>query len=221
MDSGSRRIRILVADDHLLFREGLRKLLETEPDFEVVGLAADGGEAVRLARELTPDILLLDLAMPRFHGIEALRELSDSSSLVRTIILTAAVDKAQMAEAILFGARGLVLKDSAVKLLSESIRKVVAGQYWLGHEIVSDLVQVMRDILARSRPTTARRDFRLTNRELEVIEKIVAGYTNKEVGQQFGISEQTVKHHLTNIFEKLGISNRLELVLVAVHHHLV
>ena len=220
MDRGAGKVRILLADDHKLFLEGLRKLLASETGFEVVGSACDGEETIALTRELKPDILLLDLAMPRCSGLDALRELAGSATPVRTMILTASIEKAQIAGAIQLGARGVVLKDATPELLFESIRSVIAGQYWLGRESVSDLVQVLRDRMPRPAQPGAK-TFKLTARELEVIEAIVAGYTNRDMAQKFSIAEQTVKHHLTNIFDKLGVSNRLELVLFAVHHQII
>jgi two-component system nitrate/nitrite response regulator NarL len=218
MDKSRGPVRILIADDHPIFRDGLRKLLESEPGMVVAGVANDGAEAVNLVRELKPDILLLDLAMPRLPGLETLRELASSKAPVRTIILTAAIENAQIVEALQLGARGIVMKESATAMMLKSIRSVMDGQYWVGHESVSSLVDALRGTAAS---TPGPKKFGLTARELEVIATIVAGYANKDIAQKFGISEQTVKHHLTNIFDKLGVSNRLELALFAVNHHLV
>jgi two-component system, NarL family, nitrate/nitrite response regulator NarL len=214
------KIRIMIADDHPLFRDGLRKLLESEAGFEVVGEASDGGEVARLADDLKPDILLLDIAMP-VSGMEALRELAKASAPVRTILLTAAIEKRQIVEALQIGARGVVLKEAATQLLFKSIRSVMAGQYWVGRDSVSDLVKYLRDLMPPSGESKIKKNFGLTPREMEVVEAIVAGYTNKEIAEKFTISEQTVKHHLTNIFDKLGVFNRLELAVFAINNRLV
>jgi two-component system, NarL family, nitrate/nitrite response regulator NarL len=214
-------IRILIADDHLLFRAGLRRLLEAEPGFEVVGEATEGGETVRRVRELKPDILLLDLAMPGVPGLEALRQLDESALPVRTILLTAAIEKQELVKALQLGARGVVMKESATDLLFRSIRSVSAGEFWVGRERVSDIVNTLRAAPPASAAVAGKKTFGLTPRELEVTATIAAGYSNKEIAQKFTISEDTVKHHLSNIFDKTGVSSRLELALFAVNHRLV
>jgi two-component system nitrate/nitrite response regulator NarL len=221
MDS-RKPIRIVIADDHPIFRDGLRRLLEAEADLKVIGEASDGSEAVKMARQLRPDILLLDLAMPRMPGLEALREMSSGpvNNSVRVILLTAAAEKKQIVEALQLGARGVVLKDSATQLLLKSIHTVMAGEYWVGRESVSNLVQYLRNLAQSSGEEAKQKKFGLTPRELEIVSAVVAGYSNKEIAEYFKISEDTVKHHLSNIFDKLGVSTRLELALFAVNQAL-
>ena len=210
-------VRILIADDHPIFRDGLKRLLESESDLKVIGEACDGIEAVELVRKLRPEILLLDLAMPRRPGLEALREIGTDGFPVRVILLTAAAEKEQIVEALQLGARGVVLKDSATQILLKSIRAVMHGEYWVGRESVSNLVQYLRSLIDSSATASRRKRYGLTPRELEIISAVVAGYANKEVAEHFKISEDTVKHHLSNIFDKLGVSTRLELALFAVN----
>src|SRR2546430_5669270 len=159
-------VHIVIADDHPIFRDGLRRLLESEPDLKVLGEAADGAEAVKLARQLKPDILLLDLAMPKHPGLEALRDLSAAGSAnpVRVILLTAAAEKGQIVEALQLGARGVVLKDSATQILLKSIRAVMQGEYWVGRESVSNLVQYLRTLVSPSAGFPQRNKYRLTPR---------------------------------------------------------
>jgi DNA-binding NarL/FixJ family response regulator len=177
---------------------------------------------VKMARQLKPDILLLDLSMPKHPGLEALRDLSSgvSSTPVRVILLTAAAEKSQIVEALQLGARGVVLKDSATQLLLKAIQVVMSGEYWVGRESVSNLVQYLRTLVQSSSDEARQRKFGLTPRELEIVAAVVAGYSNKEVAEYFKISEDTVKHHLSNIFDKLGVSTRLELALFAVNQSL-
>jgi DNA-binding NarL/FixJ family response regulator len=216
----SRKMRILIADDHTIFRDGLRRLLESEPEFQVTGEAGDGAEALQLAQQLKPDILLLDLAMPRMPGLETLRELSSQGSPVRTILLTAAIEKKQIIEALQMGARGVIMKDAATTLLMKGIRTVMNGQFWVGREAVADMVTYLREKASQQPPPPARA-YGLTKRELEILSTIVSGLSNKEIAQKFSLSEDTVKHHLTNIFDKVGVSSRLELALFAINHRLV
>lgn len=214
-------VRIVIADDHPIFRDGLRRLLESRPGFEVVGEARDGGEAIQLVASLAPDILLLDMAMPRVTGLAALRDLATAAGPTKTILLTAFIDKTDIVTALQLGARGVVLKDSATELLFNSIRSVLDGQYWVGREAVEGLIQTLRDVMASEKTEPRKQTFGLTRREFEIVGAIVAGDTNKDIAKRFSISEDTVKHHLTNIFNKTGVSTRLELGLFAVHHKLV
>jgi DNA-binding NarL/FixJ family response regulator len=211
-------VRILIADDHPIFRDGLRRLLEAEPGLQVIGEAADGSEAVALAAQLTPDILLLDLAMPHVPGMETLRELAISKSPVRTILLTASVERPQILEALQLGARGVVLKESATQVLLKSIAAVMAGSYWVGKESVPDLKELVLD---RAAPEQPAERYGLTRREMQMVAAIVEGSSNREIAQKFNVREDTVKHHLTSIFSKLGVSTRLGLALFAIEHRLV
>jgi DNA-binding NarL/FixJ family response regulator len=214
-----RDIRILIADDERLFREALRALLEANGPFRVVGGAGDGTETLQLVKRHKPDVLLLDLAMPRLPGLDALRALGQAREGVRTVVLTGAIRHEEVMAALRLGARGVVLKDAPPETLFSSIRAVFEGGYWLGDDAIADLVGALQQ-WQPSAHANARRPFNLTDREIDVVRAVVAGYSNKEIARRFAISEDTVKHHLTSIFDKVGTSNRLELALFAIHHGL-
>ena len=213
-------IRIVIADDHPLVREGLRRLLDLQPGFAVVGEAADGLDALKVVKDLRPDVLLLDLAMPRLNGLEVLKELGNVVDQVKAVLLTAGIEREETLQALRLGARGVVLKESATQLLYKCIRAVMGGEYWVGRERIDDLLKTMRE-LDHAPSREAAPASRLTRRELQVIASVVEGASNRDIGKTLGLSEQTVKNHLSNIFDKLGVSNRLELALYAVHHRLL
>ena len=216
--SGQNRARIVIVDVHPVFRYGLRRLLESQPDFHVIGEASDGAEVVKLARQLSPDLVVLDL--PPGAGLEVLGDLVTASSSMRVLLLTPSIEKSLVVEALQLGAHGVVQKGSSPQALLESIRTVVGGQYWLTRESLAFVLEALHELPHRRNGNGALGDYGLTPRELAVIERVVAGSSNKEVGREFSISERTVKHHLTNIYEKLGISSRTQLVVFAMNHHL-
>jgi two-component system nitrate/nitrite response regulator NarL len=219
MADARKRIRLLIADDVRLFRDALSVLLETEPSFEVVGYAANGDETIPLATRLKPDVLLLDLVMPHMGGIETLRALSAAQVPVRTILLTAAIERPDVLIALQLGARGVLLKDASPELLFKSIRVVMAGQYWVDATAVSDVISAFR-AAAPAADAAAPPKFGLTRRELEIVIAVAAGESNREISRRLNISQETVKHHLTNIYNKVGASTRVELALFAVHNNL-
>lgn len=198
----------------------MRLLLDAEPGLHVVGVAADCAQAVKVARHSRAGILLLDLPTPVLPNDDALDVLARACPSARIIVLVPALDKFEIVDALRRGVRGILLKTGASDLLFRSIRAVAAGQYWIGRETVADLIQSL-SVPRSTAAMPARKNFGLTARELEIVAALVADCVNKEIAKRFKISEKTVKHHLTNIFDKLGISNRLELVIFALHHRLV
>jgi two-component system, NarL family, nitrate/nitrite response regulator NarL len=218
----TRRVRIVLADDHQMFRDALRLLLDAEPDLVVVGEAGDGEEAVALTLQYEPDILLLDVAMPHANGMKVLQQIAAASKATRIIMVTGAVEEDELRQALRLGARGFVLKESGAMQLLESIRVVYGGEYFVGRECMADLVSAVRSrgVTIEGKAPRKKADFGLTTRERQIVSAVVNAFQNKEIAEKFAISEKTVKHHLTNIFNKVGVSNRLELALFAVHHHL-
>ena len=220
MTKNSPLVSIIIADDHPIFRDGLRKLLDAEDGFRVIGEAGDGVDAAKIVKRLKPAILLLDLSMPNQNGLESLRELEHLLDTVRTIVLTVTIESSEIVEALRLGARGVVLKESATEILLKAIRSVLAGQYWVGRNEVANVVAALRGLRSVA-GSEAQRKYHLTARELQVVAAVVAGKTNAEIARGFSISEETVKHHISSIFDKLGVSTRLELALFATDRHLV
>jgi len=215
----TQRIRVLLADDHPVFRQGLRRLLEGERDFLVVGEANDGRKAIAMAAQLRPDILLLDLSMPGGSGLDALCELTKCPAPVKAVVLTAEIEREEIVKALRLGARGVLLKSSGSDLIFKGLRTVMQGQLWVDRQTVTDLVALLRDMSAPARAASAN-SFGLTPRQLEIVRAVVSGHTNRDIARKLSISEDTVKHHLTQIFMKTGTANRLELALFAMNHKL-
>jgi len=218
--SRSQAIRIVVADDHAIVRAGLRTLLEAEPDFLIVGEARTPAEIIATVADLKPDLLLLDAVVrgsSRFEVLERLRGFPAS----RIVLLTTSLDRADMLQVLRLGVRGVVLKDTATALLFKSIRAVMNGEYWIGRDVVADLVRLLVEAPSAPENRPAPLPVDLTRREREIVTLIVTGHTNREIAHKIAVTEDTVKHHLTHIFDTTGVSNRLELALFALHHHLV
>jgi two-component system, NarL family, nitrate/nitrite response regulator NarL len=176
---------------------------------------------VKLARELKVDVLLLDFAMTRNSGLGVLRDIASLGKRVGVVVLAAEIDGAQTARVLELGAHALVLKEYATEDLIQSIHTVMAGRYWVRHESIVVLVQALQHLQSSTKEDKRREEFGLTPRELEIVAMVVAAYRNKDIAEKFSITENTVKCHVTHIFNKLGASNRLELALFAIHHHWV
>ena len=211
-------IRLLIADDHLIVRQGLRLILETEPGFELIGEASDGAEAVQIASELQPDVILMDLRMPRVDGISAIKQLRIEQPGIAIVILTTFNEDELMREGLQAGARGYLLKDTDRVTLFNTIRAAARGETLLQPEIISKLLapsQAQEDSPTPKTPTS------LTARELEVLESVARGDTSKMIAHQLDITERTVKAHLTSIYNKLGVDSRAAAVSEAMKQGLL
>ena len=216
--NGSGLIKIALADDHAIFRDGLRRLLSLEEDFEVVAEAKDGTEVLPIIEEHEPDILLLDLRMPGADGLTVLQRVRANKLDTKIIVLTASEDEDEYVKAIKCGASGIVLKQTATDLLIKSVRKVTEGETWLDARTTA---AVMRQFASPNEPSSHEAEKpTLSNREHEIAACVAQGLKNKEIGEKLFISEQTVKNHLHNTFQKLGVSDRLELALYAIKNNI-
>jgi two-component system, NarL family, nitrate/nitrite response regulator NarL len=216
----SNALRVLLVDDHPVVRIGLRNMIEADSSVEFIGEASNGEEAILKTLDLLPDILLLDLNMPRLPGLEAMKAILSGAPSVKIILLTGTISTQQIIEGLQVGARGIVLKDALTDHLAAAIHAVASGDYWIGGKRVANLVGALHD-LAQQAASPARKTFGLTPRELDVVGCIVEGCSNRDIAKQFGLSEETVKRHLSNIFDKTGVSTRLELALFSIAHHVV
>lgn len=209
-------IRVLIVDDHAVVRQGLRAFLQTQDDVEIAGEAADGDEAIRQVRELVPDVVLMDLVMPKLDGIAAIREMRALSPSTKVLVLTSFADDDKVFAAVKAGAAGYLLKDVRPQELGDAIRTVYRGEALLHPTVAAKLMQE----LARSGRRQASPDS-LTDRELDVLRLIARGMSNKEIALELGVAEKTVKTHVSNILQKLHLSDRTQAALYAVRERLV
>ena len=209
-------IRILLADDHPIVLDGLERLFRLEPDFDVVGRCRDGEETLLRVREARPDLVILDLRMPRLDGLEVLHAIRAERLPTCALVLTAAIEPRQVAEALRLGARGLMLKETAAELIVGVARKVLSGGLWYDPNLVSQAVGSLAQV-----PTDdTLRQLALTSREREIVRMAAQGLRNRIIGERLGITEGTVKLHLHHVYEKLGVAGRVELLLFAQKHAL-
>ena len=209
--------RIAIADEHPIFRDGLRRLLETAPGLRIAG-DTDTADVVALVHAVKPDILLLGWSSAAAAPLEALHRNAGRAGPVRTILIARAIDGPDVMTALRWGVRGVLLRDTTPNALFASIESVMAGQCWAGSEPVPTLADGVRRLAHTQRHSAT---FGLTPRELEIVQAVMSGDTNKAIARRFSISENTVKRHITHIFNKVGASTRVELALFAAHHQLV
>ena len=212
-------IRVLLVDDHALFRKGVADLLAAEPDFELVGEAGDGTRAVEMARELMPDVILMDISMPGIDGLEATRRIKAEIPYVRIIILTVSESDHSLFDAIKSGAQGYLLKNVQPQALLSTLNGVVRGEASISGAMAARLLQdLVRDARPQSPPPAPAA--RLTQREQEVLQLVAQGKSNKEIASALNIAENTVKNHLKNILEKLHLENRVQAATFALRREL-
>jgi len=212
--------KVLIADSHPLVRVGVQNLLQASRTIQVVGEVEDGDETITETLDLLPDIVLLDLTMPRLPGLEAMRAIMSGWPQIKILLLNRSIRAQHIVEALQIGARGIGLHDRLDEDLEAAIACVSGGGYWLGQKPVEGLVSALHQ-LVHEQASPEQKSYGLTRREVEVLRRIVDGCSNRDIASQFGLSEETVKRHLSNIFDKLGVSTRLELALFALANHLV
>ena len=217
----SERIRVLVADDHALYRRGLEMVLGQEDDIEIVGEAGDGAEAIRRAEELLPDVVLMDIRMPRRSGIEACTAIKDVVPSTKIVILTISDEESDLYEAVRAGANGYLLKDVPGEEIADGIRAVIGGQSLISPSMASKLLTEFATMIKKSDERPALPVPRLTTRELEVLKLVARGLANRDIAGELFISENTVKNHVRNILEKLQLHSRMEAVVYAVRERIL
>ncbi len=215
------RIRVLVVDDHALFRRGLQMVLEGEDDIEVVGEAGDGAEAIEKAEDTAPDVVLMDVRMPKRSGIEATRVIKDTIPSAKILMLTISDEEADLYEAIKAGASGYLLKVMSIDEVAGAVRQVYLGQSLISPSMASKLLNEFAAMVKKRDERTHVPGPRLTERELEVLKLVAKGMNNRDIGQELFISENTVKNHVRNILEKLHLHSRMEAVVYAVREKLL
>lgn len=218
-------IKIIIADDHALLRQGIRNVLELEEDFQVISEASDGEQAVQQAVELKPDILLLDINMPKMTGLEVIGKVTAQQKQVKIIVLTMHDDENYVIEVVKAGAVGYLLKDIEPGLLVKAIRAVCEGESFIYPSLAKKLfLEINRQhlkTLETAKVVERPKEERLSYRELEVLEMVCKGMNNQEVAKSLFLSEKTVKNHLTNIFRKIGVTDRTQAVLYAIKNKMV
>jgi DNA-binding NarL/FixJ family response regulator len=216
MTVATRAVRVLIADDQTLFRSGLAKLLNEDPRVEVVGQAFDGADAAKQAGKLKPDVVLMDLKMPNVDGIEATRQIIEADPTIKVLILTTFETDNHVIQALKVGASGYVLKDSSAEAITSSIVAVMSGEKVMASAVANRVLEMLTG-------TTTPKEFYdgLTNREIEILKLLANGMANKQIAYRLKISEKTVRNHVSNTYEKLGIYDRSQAVLYAVKKGLV
>ncbi len=214
-------IKVMIVDDHALFRRGLQMVLEGEKDIEVVAEASDGHEAVEKAEATTPDVVLMDVRMPKRTGIEATATIKDTLPSTKILMLTISDEEADLYEAIKAGASGYLLKEISIDEVSGAVRSVHAGQSLISPSMASKLLTEFAAMVKRKDERAQVPGPRLTDRELEVLKLVAKGMNNRDIGSELFISENTVKNHVRNILEKLHLHSRMEAVVYAVREKLL
>ncbi len=210
----SEPIRVIIVDDHPLFRDGVAHSLAAEPNIEVIGQGSSGGEALQMAREHLPDVLLLDIAMPGRGGIIAAGEVAAACPATKIIMLTVSKDEDDLMAALKAGASGYVLKGVSAKELADVVQTVAGGEVYVSPSLAADMLREL------SRPQPPEPLDELTEREREVLQLVAEGLTNREIGERLHLSEKTVKHYMTNVLHKLQVRSRVEAALLAQRHGL-
>ena len=215
------QIRVMICDDHALFRRGLKMVLEAEPDIDVIAEAEDGETAVTEVAEHVPDVVLMDVRMPSVDGIEATRRIAEAVPSTKIVMLTVSDEEADLYEAIKAGATGYLLKEISIEEVASAVRAVVAGQSLISPSMASKLLTEFTNLAKRADERTTVPTPRLTDRELEVLRLVAQGKSNREIAGDLYISENTVKNHVRNILEKLHLHTRMEAVMYAVREKLL